>query len=997
MLYRAFLYTTNNISPRKSEMNFPEGCFFLKQNFLEEKMRDNTILKIVSLLIFALIFIPSVILAQSTGSIGGKVVDVKDGSPLIGATIKIEGSKMGATTDENGEYVILNVDVGTYNVIASFIGYEEKKVVGVKVSVDQKTKVDFELSTGVITTEVIEVQAQRKGIDVEQSGRIIESQNIQNSGVRGVTNIVSKTAGVVQDERGGSLNIRGGRNNENIIIVDGVETTNPLDGSSRAFVPNNLLSEISVLTGGFGAEYGNVLSGVINVSTRSGTDRYTGSLEVITDEFTGRWIDTKSQGYNLYNLTFGGPIIPSQKLAKVFNFFGSVERQFQRISIASWILDKVPTIVPDYKFNDNENGSWSWNGRLNLNLTELQGTNIPLNFRFGGSANTSKSRITYGSNVLQNSFKNPIAISEDYQFFGRIVGNLSSKFFFELQGNYFRSYSEQYDPQHGDLFTRYGDTNYNPYLNSYYQGTGQGKTLGLDPSTAYLYGFPYRVIDNYSRLDVSYLGSKLDATWALLTKKYGDHEIKFGGEFKYHTLKRIQMNPASVAEPIAAPTVWDLYYGTNLARLKTYGYEIRDLNTGKIVSTGDDAKHPITGGIYIRDKVSFADFNFNGGFRVDFFDVNTKVLKSITTDVTGPDGQVASADDFRDSKMEFFVSPRLGFSFPITDKTIFIAQYGKMVQMPQLNLLYVNDSTLQRFFKTNVQDVIENSDLKPTKLTQYEIGFKQQVGDYINLGVTAFYKESTDLIGVGRVTSVDPTKIPKGFAAYLNLDFAISRGLDFYFSMRRLNRLAVDVAYTLSYASGTGSDPYSKFSLANDATQQLPNFVYALDYDQRHTGNVNLDYRFGESDVPSGFAGQILKNMGLNLLFSFSSGRPYTKRNVAQTATGTAGDFLLSAKNEVYRDWNFRLDMRLDKTVTFANKINANFYVYVINLLNTEIINGIFEGTGKPDDNGYLQTPTGASRYENDPVFRKLWPERIKFFSNWGPPRQVRFGVNISF
>ncbi|MCX6165070.1 MAG: TonB-dependent receptor, partial [Ignavibacteriae bacterium] len=133
---------------------------------------------------------------------------------------------------------------------------------------------------------------------------------------------------------------------------------------------------------------------------------------------------------------------------------------------------------------------------------------------------------------------------------------------------------------------------------------------------------------------------------------------------------------------------------------------------------GNDVKHPITGGFYVRDKVSFSDFNFNGGFRVDFFDVNTKILKSITTDVVGPDGIPASADDFTDSKMKFYFSPRLGFSFPITDKTIFVAQFGKMVQLPQLNLLYVSDSTLTRFLGTSLQDVIENS-----SLTLYKYGY----------------------------------------------------------------------------------------------------------------------------------------------------------------------------------------------------------------------------------------------------------------------------------
>ena len=137
--------------------------------------------------------------------------------------------------------------------------------------------------------------------------------------------------------------------------------------------------------------------------------------------------------------------------------------------------------------------------------------------------------------------------------------------------------------------------------------------------------------------------------------------------------------------------------------------------------------------------------------------------------------------------------------------------------------------------------------------------------------------------------------------------------------------------------------------------------------------------------------------MGLNVLFSFNSGRPYTRYTVATTTTGTAGNTALSSKNEVTTDWNFRVDMRLDKTFNILDKVSANVYVYVINLLNSEIITYTFPGTGKPDDNGYLQTASGASNYQNDPNFAYLWPERIKFLSNWGPPRQIRFGVNVSF
>jgi len=135
---------------------------------LEGKMRDNTSLKVTSLLIFSLLLFlfPASIFAQSTGSIGGKVTDV-NGNPLSGVVVKLEGYNIGAITDDNGEYVILNVDVGTYTLEASLLTYETKKVTNVKVSVDQRTKVDIQLKSTEFKTEVIVIEAERKGIDVE--------------------------------------------------------------------------------------------------------------------------------------------------------------------------------------------------------------------------------------------------------------------------------------------------------------------------------------------------------------------------------------------------------------------------------------------------------------------------------------------------------------------------------------------------------------------------------------------------------------------------------------------------------------------------------------------------------------------------------------------------------------------------------------------------------------------------------------------------------------
>lgn len=459
-------------------------------------MREKYTKKLVSLFAFLFLFIPLCVYSQTTGSIGGTVLD-ESGLPLPGATVKIEGSSLGAVTNDDGAYVILNVAVGDYEVSASFIGYETTKITNVKVSVDLRTQVDFSMKlAGDIVTEVIEIEAERKGIDVEQSGRLIESQQIENTGIRGITNIVSQTAGVVADERGTTLNIRGGRSNENIIIVDGVQTTNPINGSNRANVPNALLQEIAVLTGGFGAEYGNVLSGVINVTTKSGSDVYTGGFEVITDEFSN-FAKTHSYGYNLYSVNLGGPLIPSKSLSKVLNVYLNFERQFLRVNNPSWISQQIDYLYPDARDPNNEYGSYSYNGRLNINLIDLK-DGPPIMIRSGLSYVDSKSRTRIGGNLLQNSDRNPIVDQTDLQTFGRLVHNVSNNFFYELQFNYFKTKMKRYDPIHGDNLTRYGDPAYNPGF------TQLGVTYQTDPNTSFLYNRVGSVYPWYDKSEVSY-------------------------------------------------------------------------------------------------------------------------------------------------------------------------------------------------------------------------------------------------------------------------------------------------------------------------------------------------------------------------------------------------------------------------------------------------------------------------------------------------------------
>lgn len=928
----------------------------------------------------------------TTGKITGRVIDMKEKVQLIGAVVKIEGTNLGAITDDNGEYTILNVDVGTYKVSASYIGYDDQLVSDVKVSADLTTQVNFALKiTGSeITTDEIEIVGKRNAISPDQSGKIIGQEFIDNSGIRGIENIASTTAGVVQDERGQNINVRGGRDNETAIIIDGVLTTNPLDGSSTSFVSNSVLEELSVLTGGFSAEYGNVLSGVINVTTKGGTDRYSGTIEGITDEILSNSV---SQGYNVYNLAFGGPLIPTKKLSRFINFYGGIERDFSLVNNPSWIADQLGlsnNVIPNYTLK-----RWSGNGKLNFDLQEI--SKLPVQLKFGTSiANTDRLGFLQ-SYLLFNSARNPLIQEDANQYYGKINHQVSSKLFYELQFNYFDAKYEEGDPQFRGDFYNYGDPSKVTGL------TIPGGAIGLDEYG--VFAKENRIRNYYEKSNTSYWSTTLN-----LTTQLKNNEIKFGGEYKRHTIRYVDMRPVGLfnfknkteAEQLAA-----FNGGTGLANYYGYGpvlnpatgfIEIADVDEGV-----DGAKHPIIGAVYLQDKVEFKDFTLNAGIRWDYLDANSWRVKDLAN-IAGSNGVLDAADFTDESQPTSSFSPRLGLSFPVTNNTVFHAQYGKFIQLPQLEFLYNGRKNLEYWVNSaGFSGSFGNPNLNPEKTTSYEIGIKQQLGDRMSVDMTAYYKETEDLIGIKKYP-----QLPNQIQVYENQDYGTIRGFDLAIDLRRTNRLALSVALGVAFASGTGSDPNSA-STAAWLGERQPKLTSPLDFDQRYTGVLNADYRFGKSDVPKGFLGAVISQLGANLLYSFNSGRPYSiKSNEADPFSSTgAGAALLSTINGAYTPWNNRLDLKVDKTFSLW-KLDLNAYVYIINLLDAELVNSVWDGTGLPGSTGYLNSEAGKATILafNNPngtpattsaEYIKRYEMRSKTIGNYGPPRQYRFGLRLNF
>jgi hypothetical protein len=230
--------------------------------------------------IVIILLYPLTIKAGNTGKIAGKVVDAVTGEPLIGANILIEETVYGAATDVEGDYFILNIFPGVYNVKISMMGYEIVRQVGVQVNINITTTLNFFLKSEVVPGREIEVIAERPVIQpsVANSQTILDGDQIAGMPVAQFKDVLDKTAGVrLEDARG--LFFRGEREYGVRMLIDGLGTRDNVDNQIETRVNPDAVQEASVLTGGFSPEYGDAVGGVVSVVMKEGGKKYEATID----------------------------------------------------------------------------------------------------------------------------------------------------------------------------------------------------------------------------------------------------------------------------------------------------------------------------------------------------------------------------------------------------------------------------------------------------------------------------------------------------------------------------------------------------------------------------------------------------------------------------------------------------------------------------------------------------------------------------------------------
>jgi hypothetical protein len=521
----------------------------------------------------------------------------------------------------------------------------------------------------------------------------------------------------------------------------------------------------------------------------------------------------------------------------------------------------------------------------------------------------------------------------------------------------------------------------------------------------------------FKRTNISLAGS-------FFSQLGSEHSLKFGGEYQRHTIRQYQWGNEGVsllagllatnaALPVGDPNKVTTEQVLINAGVNNIGYDVfgnESDATGYLA-----AKHPVFAAAYVQDKIEYQDLIVNVGLRYDYINTDNYTL----IDMMRPDlaidpysGAINPAGLVKVSPFQA-VSPRVGLSFPVTDRTVFHTQFGQFVQQSRLRDiyqgLYLTAANVRGgfFIHTPV-----GFDVRPTRTTQYEIGFTQQVGDFASFDITGYYKDIKDQVVFEQQNTV-PGSVLGSYFVFANGDFASTKGVELTLSMRRQKRLQVNASLAFQDARGTGSFPNSNRGIVgaplDGVTQFKPQYISPLEFNNAVRGSINLDYRFGEGD-----GGPVLQQLGLSSLITFNSGHPFTRGTGAVDLEGDARNRQpVEALNSSTTPWVFQVDLRVDKTFRLLDMLNANLFVHVINLFDTRNVQNVFLRTGSTTDDGVLSNPaygvpvikTYGPRYAD--VYRAVNIDYYERYQNavglntvpyfYGPPRQIRLGLRLEY
>jgi hypothetical protein len=379
--------------------------------------------------------------------------------------------------------------------------------------------------------------------------------------------------------------------------------------------------------------------------------------------------------------------------------------------------------------------------------------------------------------------------------------------------------------------------------------------------------------------------------------------------------------------------------------------------------------------------------------------------------LSDPKNQEVTKESFVDYDPQINVLPRVWFSFPINSDAQFFANYDVLAQRPGDGATFAPINNYY-FLEATQGGTIANAGLKPRIRTNYELGFKQKLTDNSAISLIATYAETRNDFGLIRVNQAYPIS----YNTTANIDFSTTKAFRVEYELREMGNVSLTANYALLFADGTGSNINSQAALIA-ANQPNLRTLYPMDVDIRHKIVGILDYRFDSKENYKGYyLGKfpVFADMGANFIFNARSGSPFTRYQ--QAISEAQADMGRAQRSQIDGNpfgsrmpWQYRVDMNLSKNFEIAkkrkrekglNSYNLNVFIWVQNLLNQKAVDGVYQFTGLPNDDGYLSSPQGRqyiTEQVNQQSFIDLYNVKVDNPYNYTFPRLARLGVKVLF
>ncbi|MBK8166411.1 MAG: TonB-dependent receptor [bacterium] len=927
-------------------------------------LRRHRIHRVLPLLILLLI---SVVAAgeafAQAGAIRGVVKDKESGDLLDYANVLLAGSTRGTMSLGGGVFHFTGLPPGVYTVKVLYLGYAPMEKT-VTVTAGGTANVSFELETVIVETlQAFDVTGEEYMVEIKSAvtEHTVSGETFEKYAIDSVEDALSKQAGVVL--RAGELYVRGGRSGEVSMQIDGVSVDNPL-GTGALEVSSLAVDNMAVVTGGLDAKYGNALSGVVNITTKEGGEKFGGGVRFLTDDF-GRQ-DKTYTNYDRFEYGFGGPsplknvtyylagdlrftdtentTVADRPEYKVklgdTTLFKFRRRQFNEAKGSAklaWNLDETKKVTGEYSYTTTLNSGYApnWNvkgyARRVIYLPEVAyrpvlanwqatGRSIPVYYGPWFENILANARTVMVADVRNNSEQLvPLPVLDVRGANDNVIYTVVAQAQFDGFRYPYGSYSTVAEDSSYTAFNSANQMNqsraisqvakvvwrhnldestfYNIRLGmvafdrridvqgkdpwEYNHGGIWSPGLFLGQSRIYLGSSAYYSdpLSSYyvTNSDAASYAEEYSRTYSLGTEivssRWEGHLVEMGLGVNYNDLERYALaSPAIMRQDGSG----DWVLGNNRNVFHTYNPEAY---------------------WYLQDRWEYEGMVVNYGLRYDMFSPGSAAAIELLNEDVNPNV----------TKYKTAFQPRLGFAFPITERDGFHFHYGRFVQFPDREFLFASQDPIGN------NETLGNPNLQPMTAVQYSSGIKHQFNDFIAGQFSLYSKDMYDLIAASQVTDAVTGQT---LARYINKAYASARGVEFSLEKRYSQNYEFNISYTYSFADGVASD--SEFGSNPDGLQYLPSQELPLEWDQRHTLNVQF----------------LLAEMGVwssSFSFSYGSGFPWTPVD----RFAKKQDPML--ENSERLPSTYSLDVQLERHVDlFGKKLSLQLQAW--NLLNQDVV-----------------------------------------------------------